>query len=75
VPIADCHVLVDHGVQFFGDDPAGVVGTRTVVRLLLAEIPSPVRDATLAVGARTYLLDKKIAGEPGVFEAWVVFHG
>lgn len=74
-PIADCHVLVDHGSASFGDDLAPVVGNRTVVRLLTAEVPTPERNATLVIGARTYTLDTPLDKEPGVFTRWVVRHG
>lgn len=74
-PIADCHVLVDHGSASFGDDLAPVVGNRTVVRLLTAEVATPERGGTLAVGDRTYTLDKPLDKEPGIFTRWVVTHG
>lgn len=72
----DCTVTVDHGTQVFGgDDPSGVVGNRTVVRLQLVEIPAPVRGGVVQVGARTYTLDREVEREPGVSMRWVVIHG
>lgn len=72
IPIPDCHVLLDHNAEVFGDDAGAVVGTRTVVRLLASEIPSPVRNGTLTIGSRTYRLDKPISSEPGIATRWVV---
>ncbi len=74
-PIPDCHVLIDHNAEVFGDDAGAVVGTRTVVRLLTTEIASPARGGSLAVGARTYVLDRPIDSEPGIVTRWVVSHG
>lgn len=73
VPVP-CSVLVDQAVQFFGDSPADIVGTRTVVRFLAAEIGTPARNATLAVGSRSYLLEREIDNEPGISSRWVVRH-
>ena len=67
-----CSVLVNHGVQFFGDDPQQIVGVRTTLRFLEAEVGTPVRGGVVVVGSRTYKLDKEVDREAGVFSLWVV---
>lgn len=69
-----CAVLVDHNVEFFGDDPSKIVGTKTVVRFQSAEVPAPERGGKVVVGSRTYRLDKEVDREPGISSRWVVIH-
>lgn len=72
-PVA-CTVFVDHGTQFFGDEPVTLVGNRTLVRIQTAEVDAQ-QGGSVVVGARTYLLDKIVDREPGISSRWVVIHG
>lgn len=69
-----CEVMVDEGIAEFGEDLATVVGRRTLVSLLLRQIPNPVRGATVLVDGTTYTLDIPESRDQSI-SRWVVTHG
>lgn len=69
-----CEVMVDEGIAEFGEDLATVVGRRTLVSLLLRQIPNPVRGATVVVDGTTYTLDIPESRDQSI-SRWVVTHG
>lgn len=72
-PIA-CEVLVDEGIAEFGEDLATVVGRRTLVSLMLRQVPNPVREATVLVDGVTYVLDTPESRDQSI-DRWVVTRG
>lgn len=72
-PIA-CEVLVDEGIAEFGEDLATVVGRRTLVSLMLRQVPNPVREATVLVDGVTYVLDTPESRDQSI-DRWVVSRG
>ncbi|MBS0228870.1 MAG: hypothetical protein JSS23_09270 [Proteobacteria bacterium] len=62
---------VDDAAAFFGTDAMPVAGARVVIGLLLAEVPAPVRDATVTIGADVYTLDSLVAQDQSI-SRWVV---
>ena len=56
LPVA-CHVYVDRVAQFFGGDSAEVAGYRTTVTLFRAQVPRPIRGATVLADGQAYTLD------------------
>lgn len=69
-----CEVLVDEGIAEYGEDLVTVVGRRTLVGLLLRQVPAPVRGATLLVDGVTYTLDVLESRDQSM-SRWVVTHG
>lgn len=69
-----CEVMVDEGIAEFGEDLATVVGRRTLVSLLLRQVPNPVRGATVVVDGTTYTLDIPESRDQSI-SRWVVTHG
>ncbi|KAA2285429.1 head-tail joining protein [Arenimonas fontis] len=69
-----CDVMVDEGIAEFGEDLATVVGRRTMVSLLLRQVPDPVRGATVLVDGTTYTLDIPESRDQSI-SRWVVTHG
>jgi hypothetical protein len=74
-PIEGVRVVMDHDVQFFGDGPGQVTGTRTVVRLECSQVPAPAAGGTLLIGSRTWTLFEPISREPGISSKWTVTGG
>lgn len=72
-PIA-CEVFVDEGIAEFGEDLATVVGRRTLVSLMLRQVPNPVREATVLVDGVTYVLDTPESRDQSI-DRWVVTRG
>lgn len=69
--ITGISVLKDTAFVEYGDDGAPVAGTRTVITLFLAEVPNPVRGATITIGARSWKLQAENARDDSM-AAWVV---
>lgn len=69
--IPNISVLKDTAFVEFGDDAAGVAGTRTVITLFLAEVPNPLRGATITIGSRSWKLQAENARDDSM-AAWVV---
>ena len=53
-----CHVYVDRVAQFFGGDTTEVAGFRTTVTLFRAQVPRPVRGATVVADGVTHTLEQ-----------------
>lgn len=68
-----CTVLIDRAAQFY-DAQGEIVGTRVVVTLYLAEIPTPARRDTLVVGAETFKLEQLLEQDESSTR-WVVVNG
>lgn len=70
LPLA-CTVLVDDEAQFFGDGRSEVAGHRTLIGLLLAEVPAPERGAVVVADGQTYILGELETRDQSL-ERWVV---
>lgn len=66
-----CRVYVDRVEQFFGGDGTEVAGYRTTLTLLRADVPRPVRGATVAADGVTYTLEQ-IDAQDASMSRWVV---
>lgn len=71
-----CDALVDEGIAEFGPDVAGVAGRRTLVSLLIAQVPAPRRNATVTIPAtgKVYVLEEMVSRDQSLTQ-WVVSHG
>lgn len=65
-----CTVLIDRAAQFF-DDQSGVGGTRVVISLQVAEIPTPARRDVVTLGAETFYLEELLESDEASTR-WVV---
>lgn len=68
-----CNVYVDRNAQFFGEQ-GDVAGSRITITLLLAEIPTQLRRASIVIGSETFNLDE-IAERDESKIVWVVVNG
>jgi len=66
-----CRVVIGRGIAPFGTFGT-VPGNKTTLRLLLEEIPSPVRDAVIAADGETFTLVKEISNEHAALSTWEV---
>ena len=69
-----CRVLVDDEAQFFGDGAGEVAGHRTLLGLVLAEVPVPERGAVVVADGQTYVLNALETRDQSL-ERWVVTRG
>lgn len=68
-----CNVYVDRNAQFFGEQ-GDVVGSRITITLLLTEIPTQLRRASIVVGSETFKLDEIVELDESKI-VWVVVNG
>lgn len=64
-------VYIDRTANFLLQDDADIVGNRIVVTLQLAQVPAPVRGASVVVGSETFRLDEVVQHDESI-ERWVV---
>jgi len=65
-----CRVVINRGQSPFGTFGT-VMGDKTSVRILLAEIPAPVRGAVIAADGGSFELVKELAND-GALSTWDV---
>jgi len=65
-----CRVVINRGQAPFGTFGT-VMGEKTTIRLLLAEVPAPLRDATIVADGRTFSLVKELEND-GALSTWSV---
>ena len=65
-----CRVVINRGQAPFGTFGT-VMGDKTTIRLLLAEVPAPKRDAVIAADGGTFMLVKELAND-GALSTWDV---
>lgn len=53
-----CTVILDHSVKLIDGETGELVGTGTTAAFLVSEIADPARDATVLVGATTYVVQE-----------------
>lgn len=70
----DCTVLVDDEAQFFGEGSSEVAGHRTLIGLLLAEVPNPERGGIVVADGQTYVLNVLETRDQSL-QRWVVTRG
>ena len=70
----DCRVYLSQASQEFGDDVTPVAGNRTQLGIFLADVPNPVRDATVVLDGDTWRLKRQIGIDQSI-STWVVTHG
>lgn len=73
-PVLDCTVLVDDEAQFFGEGSSEVAGHRTLIGLLLSEVPTPERGGVVVADGQTYVLNALETRDQSL-ERWVVTRG
>lgn len=65
-----CQLLIDRNAQFFGES-GDVAGTRITIALLLSEVASPSRNATVTVGSEVFTLQQMVERDESR-QVWVV---
>lgn len=70
-PAVPVDVYVDRNANFLLQDGADIVGNRIVLTLQLAQVPAPVRGASVVVGSETFRLDEVVQHDESI-ERWVV---
>ncbi|MFC6349811.1 hypothetical protein H7691_06725 [Stenotrophomonas sp. CW117] len=69
-----CRVLVDRGVQQWGDEPLTVAATDITVAFLAPSF-APVKGGTVVVDGDTYRLTDKLGDDGSLVRFAVVAHG
>lgn len=59
-PVVDVDVIVDRGVQIFGDEGAGIPAPAVIVTLFLAQV-APARGGTVTADGDTFKLCDEVA--------------
>lgn len=65
-----CRVVINRGQAPFGTFGT-VMGDKTTIRLLLAEVPTPTRDAVIVADGGTFKLVKELSND-GALSTWDV---
>lgn len=69
----ECRVYVDRNLQTIGDfGPSS--GPRTLIGILLADVPAPAQGALITIGSEVFSLESQESRDEGI-SRWVVGNG